>query len=84
MHSSIRESRGILWYIPLWPHHDRLATYHLSRREMAARDTHVSCARQRDDDYDTGCCYHPWPPYRWTNNHWDICVQFGRVVRGAA
>ena len=36
MHSSIRDPSGILWCIPLWPHHDRLATYYLSRREMAA------------------------------------------------
>ena len=38
-HSSIRDPHGILWYIPLGPHHDRLATYHLSRREMVTRDT---------------------------------------------
>ena len=54
MHLSIRDPRGILWCIPLEPHHDRLATYHLSRREMAAQDTHVSCARQRDGDHVTG------------------------------
>ena len=30
-HSSIRDPREILWYIPLGPHHDRLTTYHLSR-----------------------------------------------------
>ena len=40
-HSSIRDPRRILQYIPLRPHHDRLATYYLSRREMAARDTHI-------------------------------------------
>ena len=33
-HSSIRDLRRILRYIPLRPHHDRLATYHVSRREM--------------------------------------------------
>ena len=46
-------------YISVGPHHDRLATYHLSRREMADRDTHVSCVSRRDDDHVTGCCYHP-------------------------
>ena len=66
--SSIRDPCGILWYIPLESHHDQLATYHLSRQEMAARDTHVSYARRRDDDHITRC-YHPWPPYRWTNSH---------------
>ena len=36
MHSSIRDPHKILWYIPLRPHLDRLAAYHLSRREMVA------------------------------------------------
>ena len=40
-HSSIRDPRRILRYIPLRPHHDRLAAYYLSRRKMAARDTHT-------------------------------------------
>ena len=83
-HLFIRDSCGILWYIPFELHHDRLATYHLSRREMATRDTHVSCARWRDDDHVIGCCYHPWPPYRRTSSHWDMCVRRVRVVRGAA
>ena len=83
-HSSIRDPCEILWCISLGPHHDRLATYHLSCREMAARDTHVSCARRRDDGHVTGCCYHPWPPYRQPSSHWDTCVQCGGVVRGAA
>ena len=30
-YSSIHDSRRILWYILVGPHHDRLATYHLSR-----------------------------------------------------
>ena len=30
-YSFIRDPRRILWYIPLGPHHDRIATYHLSR-----------------------------------------------------
>ena len=34
--SSLHDPRGILWCIPLGPHHDQLAAYHLSRREMAA------------------------------------------------
>ena len=38
-YSSIRDPCGILCYIPLRPHHDQLATNHLSRREMATRDT---------------------------------------------
>ena len=41
MHSSIHGPRGILWCIPLEPHHDQLATYHLSRREMARPETHT-------------------------------------------
>ena len=49
------------WYIPLRPHHHRLAAYYLSRREMAARDTHIPCPSRRDDDHVTGCCYHHWP-----------------------
>ena len=48
--SAIRDQGWILRYIPLGPHHDQLATYHLSRREMAVRDTHVSCASRGDDD----------------------------------
>ena len=44
-HSSIRDPHEILWYILLGPHHDRLATYHLSHREMEARDTYVSCVK---------------------------------------
>ena len=72
--SSIRDLRRILWYIPLRPHHDRLATYHLSRREMAARDTHISFPSQRDDDHIIGCCYHPWPSYRRTYRHRDMCA----------
>ena len=67
-------------YIPLDTHHDRLTTYHLSCREMAARDTHVSCARRRDDDHFTGCCYHPWSLYRRTSSHWDMCARCGGVV----
>ena len=63
MYSSIRDPRWILWYIPLRPHHHRLAAYYLSRREMVARDTHIPCPSQRDDDHVTGCCYHPWPSY---------------------
>ena len=52
-HSSIRDPRRILRYIPLRPHHDRLAAYHLSCREMAARDTHISCPSRKDDDHIT-------------------------------
>ena len=51
---------------------------------MAARDTHISCARRRHDDHITGGCYHPWPPYRWTSSNWDICARCGGVLRGAA
>ena len=58
-HSSIRDLHRILRYIPLRPHHDRLAAYYLSRREMAARDTHISCPSRRDDNHVIGCCYHP-------------------------
>ena len=47
----------ILWYIPLGPHHDRLATHHLSHREMATRDTHVPCICRRDDDHVIGCFF---------------------------
>ena len=39
-HSSIRDPREILWCLPLGPHHDRLATYHLSHREMGP-ETHM-------------------------------------------
>ena len=56
---SIRDSRRILRYIPPRPHHHRLTTYYLSRREMAARDTHIPCPSRRDDDHVTGCCYPP-------------------------
>ena len=62
-YSSIRDPHRILWYISLRPHHDRLATYHVSRREMAARETHISCPSRRDDDHVIGCCYHPGPSY---------------------
>ena len=58
-HLSIRDPRRILWYIPLMPHPDRLTTYHLSRREMATLDIHVSYACRGDDDHVTRCCYHP-------------------------
>ena len=47
MYSSIRDPRKILWYILLGPHHDQLATFRLSRREMAARDTHFMCPSKR-------------------------------------
>ena len=82
--SAIRDQGWILQYIPLGPHHDRLATYHLSRREMAARDTHVSCASRGDDDNLTGCRHHPWPLYPWPSSHWHLCVRCGGVVRGVA
>ena len=73
MHSSIRDPHRILWYILLRPHHDRLSTYHVSRREMVPRDTHISCPSQRDDNHVTGCCYHPWSSYRRTCRHGDVC-----------
>ena len=60
-YSSIRDPCRILRYIPLRPHYHRLAAYHLSRREMAARDPHIPCPRRRDDDHVTGCCYRPRP-----------------------
>ena len=80
-HSSIRDPRRILWYIPLRPHHDRLATYHLSRREIAAQDTHISCPNRRDDNHVTRCCYHPWPSYRWTCRHGDMCARCSKVMQ---
>ena len=80
-HSSIHDPPRILRYIPLRPHHDRLATYHLSHREMAALDTHISCPSRRDDDHVTGCCYHPWPSYRWTSHHGDMCARCSKVMR---
>ena len=46
-YSSIRDPHRILWYILLRTHHDRLATYHVSRREMAARDTHFMSQSER-------------------------------------
>ena len=61
--SSIRDPRRILRYIPLRTHHERLAAYYLSRREMAARDTQISCPSRRDDYHITECCYHEWPSY---------------------
>ena len=84
MYSSIRDPRKIIWYIPLRPHHDRLTTYHLSRREMVARDTNISCPSRRDDDHVTGCCYHPWPSYRRTSRHGDMCARCSKVMRGAS
>ena len=45
-HSSIHVPRGILWYILLGPHHDQLATYQLSHREMVARDTRFVPVRE--------------------------------------
>ena len=58
-YSSMRDLCRILWYIPLRPHHHRLAAYYLSRREMSARDPHIPCPSRRDDDHAIGCCYHP-------------------------
>ena len=46
-HSSIRDLRRILRYIPLRTHHHRLAPYYLSRREMVARDTHSMSQSER-------------------------------------
>ena len=80
-HSSIRDPRRILRYIPIRPHHDRLAAYHLSSPEMAARDTHISCPSRRDDDHVIGCCYHPWPSYRRTCRHGDMCARCRKVMR---
>ena len=83
-YSSIRDPLRIIWFILLGSYHDRLATYHMSGREMATRDTHVSCASGRDDDHVIRCCYHPWPSYRWPNSHWDMCARCGGVVQGAS
>ena len=80
-HSSIRDRRRILRYVPLKPHHDRLATYHLSRREIVARDTHISCLSRRDDDHVTGRCYHPWPSYQRTYHYGDMCARCSRVMQ---
>ena len=80
-YSSIRDPRRILRYIPIRPHHHRLTAYYLSRREMAARDPHIPCLSRRDDDHDTGCCYHPWPSDRRTRRHWDMYDRCSRVMR---
>ena len=79
-YSSIRDLRRILRHIPLRPHHDRLATYHLSHREMVARDTHISCPSRRDYNHVTGCCYHPWPLYRRTCRHGDMCARCSKIM----
>ena len=42
-YSSIRDPRRILRYIPLRPHHHRLAAYYMSCREMEAGDPHIPC-----------------------------------------
>ena len=80
-YSSIRDSRRILRYIPIRPHHYRLAAYYLSRREMEARDPHIPCPSRRDDDHATGCCYHPKPLYRRTHHDWDMYARCSRVMQ---
>ena len=80
-YSSISDLRKILRYIPIRPHHYRLAAYHLFRREMTARDPHIPCPSRRDDDHATGCCYHPRPPYRRTRRDWDMYARCSRVMR---
>ena len=80
-YSSIRDPRRILRYIPIRPHHHRLAAYYLSCREMAARDPHIPCPSRRDDDHATGCCYHPRPSYRRTRRDWDMYSRCSRVMR---
>ena len=80
-YSSIRDPRRIVRYIPIRPHHYRLAAYYLSRRGMAAQDPHIPCPSQRDDDHATGCCYHPRPPYRRTRRDWDMYARCSKVMR---
>ena len=41
IHSSICEPRRILWYIPLGPHHDRLATCLVERWRLETHTFHV-------------------------------------------